>query len=429
MVAAVVEAGVRLLFPDAELLPKPLDHIPDYLIHEPGVDFNLAHGLFHDLLGGGGPVGELQDLRLGGVPLGLGDEGHAGFRVYDLRHFIQDDLLALLVHLPGGDLGAILSGVSDVVQGAENRGVVGDGDEAGALRQAEVLGVLAEVKLRRRLNAVAGLAQIDGVQVQLQNIFLGVVLLKFQRPENLPNLPVDIGRVVLCHVFQHLLGQGGPAVAAVPGNQLQHRSGGPLPVHALMLKEALVLDGNGGLPQVVGHLVKAHQNAVLLAVDVLELLPRPGLLILIVDKGAEVHGVVLRPHRHAGGDHRVDILLKEMQADQRRADAHQQDRPQRNEDPLHHAQDDAQRGGPSALPAPLGRLGVLSSSVLLQSNEYLLCRGYRLRPAFCGEARQSQLFPGLPNMSRAPCSPLYHALSILKMSDFAEKKFPRRMDL
>ena len=114
--------------------------------------------------------------------------------------------------------------------------------------------------------------------------------------------------------------------------------------------------------------------------NVLELLPRPRLLILIVNEGAEAHGVVLRPHRHVGGNHRVDILLKEMQADQRRAYAHQQDRPQRNENPLHHAQCDPQGGGPSALPAPLGLLRLFSSSVLLQSNEYLLYRGHRRRP-------------------------------------------------
>lgn len=320
----------------------------------------------------------MQDLGLGGLGLGLGDIWKARLGVDDVfrTHFVQDGLLADLVQLPGGDLGAVLPGVGDVIQGPEEGGVVGNGDNTGALRQAQVLGVLAKVELGRRLDAVAALPQVDVVQVLLQDILFPVVLLKFQGPENLPDLPVDIGLVVLCHVFQHLLGQGGPTVAAVSGGQLQHRSGSTLPVHALVLEKPLVLNGHGGLPQVGGHLVEAHQDTVFRAVDALEFLPRTRLLILIIDEGAELHGVVLRPHRHVGGDHRVDILLKEVQADQRRADADKQDRPQRNEGPLHHAQGHPHRGRLPGPPAPGGLLGgrMFSSSVLLQSNAFLLCR-------------------------------------------------------
>nr|WP_325222326.1 hypothetical protein [uncultured Oscillibacter sp.] len=46
-----------------------------------------------------------------------------------------------------------------------------------------------------------------------------------------------------------------------------------------------------------------------------------------------------------------------------------------------------------------------------------------------GGRRQNQSLPGLPKIAEAPHSLLYHPLSILKMSDIAEKKFPHRMDL
>ena len=70
---------------------------------------------------------------------------------------------------------------------------------------------------------------MEGVP-ELQNIFLGVVLLKLQGPEDLPDLPVDIGHVVACHIFQHLLGDSGPALAAVTHGQLLYGEQGPPPL-------------------------------------------------------------------------------------------------------------------------------------------------------------------------------------------------------
>ena len=418
VVAAVVEPGESLILRDVVLVLEIPGHIPEHLVHEPGVDLDFAHGLFHDLVHGGGPVGEVEDLRLGGVGLGLGDIGQSRLGVDHVLfgHRIQNCLLALLVQFPGRDLGAVLPGVGDIIHGSVQGGVVCDGDNTGALRQAQVLGVLAKVELGRRLDAAAVLPQKDSVQVQLQDILLLVVLLKLQGPENLPDLPVDIGPVVLCHVFQHLLCDGGPAVAAVPDGQLLHRAQGSDPVHALVLEEPLVLHGHSGLPQVGGHLVQVHQDAVLRPVDVLELLPGPGLLVLVVDEGAEAHGVVLRPDLHVGDHRGLDILLEKVQTDQRRTHPDEQDCPQRDKYPFDGAQDDAQGGRSPALPAPGLRPGGrrrFSSSVLLQSSDYLLC--------FKGR--------GFPKISGNPYFLLYHPLSTLKMSHFAEKKFPYHMDL
>ena len=101
--------------------------------------------------------------------------------------------------------------------------------------------------------------------------------------------------------------------------------------------------------------------------DALPLLPGPGFLVLVVDEGTELHGVVLRPNLHRRGDNGLDILLEKMQADQRRADADEQNGPQREKDALEHAEYIAKRRSPRSPPAG-GRMGrLLPSSVLLQS--------------------------------------------------------------
>ena len=72
--------------------------------------------------------------------------------------------------MPGSDGGAVLPGVGPFIFGVVERRVVGDGDDTGALRRRQVLSGLAEVVFRCRLHAAAAAAQIDHIQVQLQNL-------------------------------------------------------------------------------------------------------------------------------------------------------------------------------------------------------------------------------------------------------------------
>ena len=271
----------------------------------------------------------MQLLRLGGLSLLRGQIVQPGDAHLFIAagHPVQDQLLALLVLLPGGLDGAVLLLEGDRGHGAVDGGVVGDGDEAGALRHIQLRHILAEVELRRGLDAVAALAQVDGVQIELQNLPLGVVLFELQSPEDLPHLAVDGVAVVLGHVLQHLLGQGGPAEGVLGLGEEVHRGAqGPLPVHALVLKEAVVLNGHSRLPQGVRHLVKVHPDAVLRPVHRLILHPLPGVPVLVVDDGAEVHGVVVGVHVQRGGKGCPHIHHEESGDHRRCANAHQQER-------------------------------------------------------------------------------------------------------
>ena len=325
VIAAVVELQAGLIHRDFQFIRQVGGDGADDLVHEPGVDLHAAGGPLYQLLGGGGivAVGELQDLVLGSLIFLLCQIAESRIRII---HFPKDILLPLLVQFPGRGCGPVISGNGDIVHGSVHGRIVGDGDQAGTLRHIQVPHILAEVVLRRRLHTVAALAQIDEIQIVGQDLFLGVILLKFQRPEDLPDLPVDGAGIVLRHVFQHLLGDGGAAEGLSAGEYVQRRAGGPLPVHALVLEEPLVLNGHGGLPKGVRDLVIGHQHAVLVPVDRLELHPLPGLLVLIIDKGAEVQGVIIRVDIQRRCQRGVHILHKNARDHSGRTDADQDQR-------------------------------------------------------------------------------------------------------
>ena len=327
MKTAVVHPQAGFFNTDAVFFSQVRGHVPDNLVHKPGVDFHRAGRLLHDFLGGGGTVGELQDLRRGGGGFRLGDEGFAGSGVDDRGHLVQDVFLTPLVGLPGRSGGAVFPRNRDVVHRAVHGRIVGNGNQAGALGQTQFRNVLAEVELGRRLAAITALAQIDGVQVQFQDVFFFVILFKFQGPENLPDFPVDIGLFILGHVFQNLLGDGGTAHAAVTARHFQHRAGRALPVHALMAEKPFVLNGNGGLPQVVGNLVEVHKDTVFRAVDALEFHPFAGFLVLIIYEGTEVHGIVLRPDFQGRSQRGLHIFFEKTEHQNSRADSDQEQSP------------------------------------------------------------------------------------------------------
>lgn len=108
------------------------------------------------------------------------------------------------------------------------------------------------------------------------------MLFKFQRPEDFPDLPVDSGLVVLGHVADHLLGDGGSAEGIIVGEHVQRGLDRPHPVHAVVGEKPLVLDGYSGLPQRVGHVLKICPNAVFRGVNGLIFLPLAAVLILII---------------------------------------------------------------------------------------------------------------------------------------------------
>ena len=322
LIAAVVHQPLGRFIRNALGLSQICGHILDELLHKPIVDLDTV-GL-DQLAGVSGGICEVQRLRLGGFALLFCQIGLAGIGIDDLRHLVQDQFLALLVQLPGGDGGAVLPGVGPFILGVVEGRVVGDSDDTGALRRRQILGGLAEVVFRCRFHAAAAAAQIDHIQVQLQNLAFRVVLFKFQRPEDLLDLAVDGILILAGHVFQHLLGDGGAAVAIVAAGEGQQRSAqGPLPVYTVVTEKTLVLNGHRCLPQVGGHIVDVDQDTVLLPVDLLELHPLAALLVLIIDHGALGHGVVLRPDLQRRQQRCIHIPHENPQQHERCADADQ----------------------------------------------------------------------------------------------------------
>ncbi len=322
--------------------------------------------------------GEHQGLGDGGVPLRLRDIGHRPDLLVHLGHLRQDGLLPGLVELSVGPHRAAVIGVlrpavlTHVVPGegvelalrvlalvahhvhhavgrVEGR-VVGDAGQAGTLGQGELGDILPEVVFGGGLHAVAAVAQIDIVQVGLQNLLFLIVVFQLQGGENLQNLSGDGDVVVFREIFNQLLGDGGAALDVVPGKHIDEAGSRALPVHPLVGPEALVLDGHNGVDQVLRDVLIGHNLPVFGAHQGLQLHQLPGVFVLVIDHRIFVHGV--RGQVQIGLGHHHCFHIDRRIADQKRPgdNAHQQQGAKH----LEEADDDRQNHGAAASFAALG---------------------------------------------------------------------------
>ena len=116
LVAAVVHKPLRRLIRDAFGLRKIIRHILDELLNEPVVDLNTVR-LLDDAAGIAGGICEVQRLRLGGLIFLFCQVRLAGVGIDNLRHFLQDGLLPLLVQFPGRNGCTVLAGVRPFIFG------------------------------------------------------------------------------------------------------------------------------------------------------------------------------------------------------------------------------------------------------------------------------------------------------------------------
>ena len=246
LVAAVIEQCARGVLADALLLHEVLrDIVNDRL----GV---VGHYLLSIALVGG--VGEDKLLFYGLTVLGIVD-------IALLVHLAQDRLLTLLIVLP-------------VIEGVVIRRQIRDADDRGALGKRQIGNVLAEIGLRCGLYAEAALTEVHGVEVPFHDLLLVVLLLKLQRGEYLRELALDRDLFLTGQVLYELLGDGRAAVAALAaGEDRDERTGRAVPVNALVLIEALVLNRHQRLFHVPRDLVIIDPDAVLLAGERGELAP------------------------------------------------------------------------------------------------------------------------------------------------------------
>ena len=259
LIAAGIEQRARRVAADALLLDEVVEHVVD-----DGLGIVAVDGL-------GGLVGfaanEHELLRHGLIVLLLVDPAL-------LIHLLEDGLLPGFIVL-AADEGVVL------------RGVVRDADDARALGEREVLRLLAEVGLGGGVDAVAALAEVDDVEVPLHDLFLIIGLLEFERLEDLEQLALHGDIVLLGEVFDELLRDG--RAAEVVFHRQEHVDKRPrraVPVHALVLIKALVLDGDGRMLHVLGNVGIVDPDAVFRTREIREVLP-VAVGVLIQDRARE----------------------------------------------------------------------------------------------------------------------------------------------
>ena len=175
-----------------------------------------------------------------------------------VQHLIQDQLLTVLVPLDRGPHLPLAVGHPGQGVGPVPGGVVGDGNEAGALSQGQIRHGLVKVPLCRRTHTLTAGPQRDHVQVVEQDGILVILLLQLQSPEDLGHLPLDGSLIFLGDILNHLLGNGGSALNIPTGEHAEHRLGRAPPVHAVVGVEPAVLNGHRRILQILGNFVKFH---------------------------------------------------------------------------------------------------------------------------------------------------------------------------
>ncbi len=190
--------------------------------------------------------------------------------------------VALVVHQPQHQVAALLGGLGVAHRVVRGRALRDPRDRRG-LQVGEARRRLAEVPLRRRLDAVGVQAELRDVQVALEDLVLGHLLLERDgqalASRRLAGVPLGAlrltgrlrrGVVALAdrlldqHVLDVLLRQrrralGALRVLQVADQRPQHALG----VDAAVLVEPLVLDRDDGLAHGLGHRVQGDDLPVL----------------------------------------------------------------------------------------------------------------------------------------------------------------------
>ena len=211
---------------------------------------------------------------------------------------------------------AALDAEVGVLPGIVARRRLGDGGERRGLRDVQVADRLPEVALRRGLHAEGAVAEVDLVEVQLEDLVLGVLLLDLAGDLGLPELAAErfvaAADVLGADVPRQLHRDGReafghPHLDQVAPDRAEHAE----PVDAVVLVEALVLGGDERGLDHRGHLGQGHDGAPLLAqlgdeaaVGGVDL---GGLVRVVaaelVDGGAAVAGTGPGPRRRQDGQH------------------------------------------------------------------------------------------------------------------------------
>ena len=230
--------------------------------------------------------------------------------------------VALLIHLAQYVLLALLV-VFNAVERVVIRRQVRYADDGRCLGNGKILCVLAEIGLRRSLDAVAALAKVNGVEVILKDLLLVVVLLKLERLEYLQQLALHGYIVLLGEIFYKLLRYRRAAEGRAAGEHVQRRVRRSEPVNALVRIKALVLYGDERILHMLGDIVAFHPYAVFAAFNGRQLLII-AVRILIIDNARLIEGEIVEIKVEARRDAGLDVKCENAHEDKPRHNADEQ---------------------------------------------------------------------------------------------------------
>ncbi|MBV8203186.1 MAG: transglycosylase domain-containing protein, partial [Acidobacteria bacterium] len=146
-------------------------------------------------------------------------------------------------------------------------GRLGQGGEQRRLRQGQPRGRLAEVLPGRRLDAARAVAEVDVIEVQLQDLSLGEVRLELLRDADLEQLPgrgaLLAGDLLREEIAGQLHGDRAEALLDAAGTQVGGESASDaVPVDGAVPEEAPVLDRHEGVGEVRRQRGQAHLRQV-----------------------------------------------------------------------------------------------------------------------------------------------------------------------
>ena len=291
------------------------------------------------------------------------------------QHFGED--IQLTVAVPSGAVPHFALVLEDIFRvRVEQRGVIGNADQAGTLSGGQALQFLAEIGGGSALDAVAALAQINTVQVLIHDDVLIVLLFEHLGPEYLHDLPLHRNAVLLTDVLNQLLGDGGAAELAVAAEEHIHaRLDRCDPVHALMLIKPLVLNGHGGIDQILRDLVQRGDLPVRGGINLLQLLNISAAVHIIKKRGLFQVVVVNGPVR--GFRQNIILQIVSQSAHEHHA-ADQQDQDHRQSGAQRDLQQ-RQRRAPQSIDRFQRPVGIPVLADLLISPFLFVCHAYNLQ--------------------------------------------------
>ncbi len=185
---------------------------------------------------------DLRRVREGGALVGRADE-------LELGH--------------GGEhgLGALLGAV-EIARRRQPRRRLDQAGEQRGFGERNVARRLAEIALRGLLDAVGAGAEIDAVEIELEDLGLGEFPFQPERQQHLLQLAVDRALLRQKQILRQLLGDGGAALAHAAVQDVgDERARDAEGVDAVVLVEAAVLDGDEGLRHVTRQVLERQRLA------------------------------------------------------------------------------------------------------------------------------------------------------------------------